>query len=182
MATICLYGAASNKIGEKYIEAVYDLGAKMAKRGHKMIYGAGASGLMGAAARGMTDNGGFVIGVTPHFLHTMEPIYDKCTQIINTETMSIRKEVMESNADAFIIAPGGVGTMDEFFEILTLKDLHQHTKPIVLFNVNGFYDALDSAIRGIYSKGFIREDVMKMFKLCNTADEILEEIEKGWES
>lgn len=178
MATICLYGAASNRIEDRYINAVYDLGTKMAQRGHRMVYGAGATGLMGAAARGMTDAGGYIIGVTPHFLHTMEPVYDKCSEIIDTKTMAQRKEIMEAHADAFIIVPGGVGTLDEFFQVLTLKDLHQHTKPIILLNVDGYYNEIEAALQAGYAKGFIREDVMKMYMLCDTTEEALEEIEK----
>ncbi len=140
MATICLYGAASDRISDDYRDDVFALGAEMGKRGHKMIYGAGATGLMGAAARGMDSVGGHVIGVTPHFMHELEPVYD-CTELINTETMAERKNIMEKYGEAFVIVPGGIGTFDEFFQVLTLKELGRlGKKPIVLFNVDGYYN------------------------------------------
>ena len=107
---ITLYGAASDRIDRAYIEGVEALGRAMAKRGHTMVFGAGSTGLMGAAARGMAAEGGQIIGVTPHFMHELEPVFAQCTEIIHTETMAERKNIMEEKADAFIIVPGGIGT------------------------------------------------------------------------
>ena len=123
---ITLYGAASDRIDKEYIEGVEELGREMARRGHVMVYGAGSTGLMGAAARGMHEENGKIIGITPHFMHKLEPISELCTELIATDTMAERKTIMEEKADAFIITPGGLGTLDEFFQILTLKVLQQH--------------------------------------------------------
>ena len=139
---ITLYGSASDRIDSAYIEGVEALGRAIAKRGHTMVFGAGSTGLMGAAARGMHAARGHIIGVTPHFMHTLEPISTLCTELIATETMAERKTIMEEKADAFIITPGGLGTLDEFFQILTLKILGRHDKPIVLYNINGYWDSL----------------------------------------
>jgi len=178
MSTICLYGAASSRIDDDYVEEVYLLGQEMGKRGFRMIYGAGASGLMGAAARGMTSVGGYVIGVTPRFMHKFEPIFD-CSEIIDTKTMARRKEVMEETADAFIVVPGGVGTFDEFFQILTLKELGQlGNKPIVLFNVNGYYDKLFDMMLHSNEQGFLRPALMSMFHVITDREEALDIIEK----
>ena len=103
--TICMYGAASDRIDSIYINAAEALGKEIAKRHHKLIYGGGASGLMGACANGVLENGGEVTGVVPTFMNKFEPIKSECTEIVRTETMSLRKEVMEENADAFVIAP-----------------------------------------------------------------------------
>lgn len=177
MATICLYGAASSRIDKNYIKDVENLGAEIARRGHSMIYGAGASGLMGAAARGMKDNGGYTIGVTPHFMHSFEPIFD-CSKIINTQTMAERKSIMEKYGEAFIVVPGGIGTYDEFFQILTLKELKQaEDKPIVLYNVNGYFDKLQELITDGIEKGFIRPVVPQLYHISDNPKEILNIIE-----
>ena len=175
---ITLYGAASDKIDGVYIKAVEELGREMAKRGHTMVFGAGASGLMGAAARGMSSEGGSIIGVTPHFMHLHEPVYDKCTEIINTETMAQRKTIMEELADAFIIVPGGIGTFDEFYQIITLKSLGRIDQPIVLFNVNGFWDNMLAVVGADIFKGFININVASCFTVCETPENTLDFLER----
>ena len=176
MSTICLYGAASDRIDKEYIKDVEELGKEMARRGHKMIYGAGSSGLMGAAARGMDSKNGHIIGVTPHFMHTFEPIYE-CTTLINTNTMSERKSIMEQYGEAFIIVPGGIGTYDEFFQILTLKELKQTDKPIVIYNVNGYFDKLQELLTDGIQKGFIRKVVPELYYITDNPQKALDIIE-----
>ncbi len=175
--TICMYGAASDRIDQKYITPVEELGREIGARYHKLIYGGGASGLMGACARGVARAGGTVIGVVPGFMSSYEPIFEGCTDIIKTETMGQRKQIMEDNADAFIIVPGGIGTFDEFFQVLTLRELDRHNEPIVLFNVEGFYDSLIQVIEECIEKGFIREKVRGLFSVCATGKEALNVIE-----
>lgn len=178
MATICVYGAASDRINAEFIECTEKLGRLIGERGHRIIYGAGASGLMGAVARGMQAAGGHIIGVTPHFMHKFEPVFD-CTEIIETKTMSERKNTMEAKADAFIVVPGGVGTFDEFFQILTLKELGQlGNKPIVIFNINGYFNELYDAMLTSQAKGFLRDSVIDMFVVCDTAEKVIEETER----
>ena len=175
MAVICLYGAARENIAPIFISETEKLGKLIAENGFKMIYGAGASGLMGAAARGVTLAGGYVIGVTPHFMHKFEPVFD-CTEIIETKTMAERKNVMEQNADAFIVVPGGVGTFDEFFQILTLKELGQlANKPIILFNIDGYYNELRELLFASGDKGFLRDGVLDLITFCDTAEETIAE-------
>lgn len=170
---VTLYGAASESIDRIYIERVEELGLALANEGHTMIFGGGASGLMGAAARGMKKGKGRIIGVIPHFIHEFEPIYDGCTEVIHTETMAERKDEMEGLADAFIIVPGGIGTFDELFQILTLKVLKQHDKPIILYNINGFWDGMLSVIGTDIFKGFISKSVADGFVLCETPESVL---------
>ena len=131
--TICVYGAASDNIDAIYMEETEKLGKEIAEHQHKIIYGGGASGLMGACARGVTQANGVIIGVVPFFMDGIEDLNDNCTEIIRTKTMSERKQIMEDRADAFVIVPGGIGTLDEFFQILTLVELKQKKAPIVLF-------------------------------------------------
>lgn len=174
---ITLYGAASENIDKAYKDAVFALGAEMAKRDHTMVFGAGAGGLMGAAARGVSSENGKIVGVTPHFMHEFEPVYANCTELIDTETMSERKNIMEEMADAFIIVPGGIGTFDEFFQIITLKILGRHDKPIILFNVNGFWDNMLSVIGSDIFKGFISINVASCFTVCESAKTAIDTLE-----
>lgn len=174
---ITLYGAASDRIDRVYIERVEELGRAMARRGHTMVFGAGSTGLMGAAARGMAAEGGHIIGVTPHFMHTLEPVSSNCTELIATETMAERKSIMEEKADAFVIVPGGIGTFDEFFQILTLKVLGRHSKPIILYNINGFWDNMISVIGTDLIKGFISTNTANCFCICETPESVFHEIE-----
>lgn len=174
---ITLYGAASDRIDRVYIDRVEALGRAMAHRGHTMVFGAGATGLMGAAARGMAEAGGKIIGVTPHFMHTLEPISAHCTELIATETMAQRKDIMEEKADAFVIVPGGIGTFDEFFQILTLRVLGRHNKPIILYNINGFWDNILAVIGTDLIKGFISPEVANCFSICETPESVFHEIE-----
>ena len=175
---ITLYGAASDRIQELYVKATEELGFEMAKRGHTMVFGAGSTGLMGAAARGMHKGGGRIIGVTPHFMHKLEPISELCTELIATETMAERKLLMEEKADAFVIVPGGVGTLDEFYQILTLRVLGRMEKPIILYNTNGFWNSTLAVIKEGVDKGFISPDALMDFALCDTPQEVFDVLEK----
>lgn len=174
---ICLYGASSNDIDKVYITASQKLGKSMAKRSHTLIYGAGAGGVMGATARGVTAGGGKVIGVVPTFFNVDGMLYDKCDELIKTATMRERKQVMEDKADAFIMAPGGIGTFDEFFEMLTLKQLSRHTKAMAIFNVNGYFDNLISLMEHAISENFVNPACRELFKVFSDIDSMLDYLE-----
>ncbi len=174
---ITLYGAASESIDRAYMDGVEALGRVMAQRGHTMVFGAGGTGLMGAAARGVHEGGGRIIGVTPHFMHELEPVSELCTELIGTETMAERKYEMERLADAFVIVPGGVGTFDEFFQILTLRVLDRHQKPIVLYNINGFWDSMVDVIREGVEKGFISPIATLVIRVCDTPEAVFDALE-----
>ena len=176
---ICVYGAASPTIDKDYIEKVEKLGAEMASRGHSLVFGGGANGLMGAAARGVHSNGGRIVGIIPKFFddESVEAIYDQCDELIFTETMRERKQAMEDSSDAFIVVPGGIGTFEEFFEILTLKQLCRHNKPIALYNINGYYDELNDVMEQAMKKNFIRDNCAVLYKLTEDPKELLKYIE-----
>ncbi len=176
--TICVYGAASNQIDSVFITETEKLGEEIARRHHQIIYGGGASGVMGACARGAAREGGAVIGVVPNFMDEFEVINTNCTQIIRTETMSQRKDTMEHHADAFIIAPGGIGTFDEFFQILTLVELKRKNAPIAIYNTDGYYDDLITFMKKCTDKGFIRERTLTFFRVCSTAKETVDALEE----
>ena len=174
---ICLFGASSEDINKIYFEEVEKLGKMMASRGHGMVFGGGATGLMGAAVRGLTEKGGNSIGVAPRFFDQPGVLFENCTEFIFTDTMRQRKQHMEDLSDAFIIVPGGIGTFEEFFEILTLKQLGRHDKPIAVFNINHYYDDIENIIKKASDEGFLKKIHLDIFKVSDNAEELLDYIE-----
>lgn len=176
---ICVYGAASNKIDKEYINAVILLGQKMAKRGHNLVFGAGGTGLMGAIARGVSEGGGKIKGVIPTFFieRDVEVISKYCDEVVYTEDMRDRKEEMENSADAFIVVPGGIGTFEEFFEILTLKQLERHNKPIAVYNFADYYKELNAMMEASIEKQFINEACRTLYTTFDDMDAMLDFIE-----
>ena len=120
---ICVFGASSRDLKQVYYDEAFALGAILAKRGHSIVFGGGTSGLMGSAARGAKSQGGYLIGVAPKFFDEPGVLYEGCDEMVFTETMSERKKAMEDMSEAFVTLPGGIGTFEEFFEALTLKQL-----------------------------------------------------------
>jgi uncharacterized protein (TIGR00730 family) len=139
---LCLFGAASDAVPQVYITEIESLGEALAARGHSLLFGGGSTGMMGAAARGVHRLGGRIVGVAPSFFDRPGVLSELCDERIITQTMDERKAILEERADAFIVAPGGIGTLDEFFEVLTLKQLGRHQKPIIIYNVRGYYTPL----------------------------------------
>lgn len=176
---ICVYGAASSKIDEKYVDDVYALAKHLGERGHSLVFGAGSQGLMGAAARGFKETGAKVFGVIPKFFeeNDYEGIYYQADELHFTETMAERKQMMEDECDAFVIVPGGIGTFEEFFQVLTLKQLGRHKKAIAVYNSFGYYDELEKIMEETIKKGFVNEECKKIYKILNTAEEVAEYIE-----
>lgn len=176
---ICVFGAASRKIEKKYLDATYDLGVEIGKRGHSLVYGAGDSGVMGSVAQGAKKSGGKVVGIIPEFFReeSIEPIFDGCDQVIYTKTMQDRLLNMENMADAFVIAPGGIGTMQEFFEVLTLKQLGRHKKPIAIFNCYGFYNTIEQFIYESMNKKFIRANCDLLYLTFTDFEEMFDYME-----
>ena len=176
---ICVYGAASSLIDKSYLEAGKELGRKMAERGHGLVFGGGSHGMMGALAEGEFEKSGYILGVIPKFFHESNPevSFDNCSEYIYTDTMRERKRFLEEKSDAFIVSPGGIGTLDEFFEILTLKQLGRHNKAIVLYNINGFFDELESMMTKSINQHFITDDCKELYKVCSNIDEMLDYIE-----
>ncbi len=163
---ICVFGAASPKVDIEYITAAEKLGEAIAKRGHELVFGAGAHGLMGAVARGTKVAGGKVTGVIPHFFldEDIEPIFEYCDELIITKDMAERKDKMDELSDAFIITPGGIGTFEEFFQMLVLKQLDRHNKPMAVYNVNGYYFGIEALMHTGAEEAFLRENTLKLYK------------------
>lgn len=175
---ICVYGASSNIIDSAYLAAGEALGRAMAKKGHGLVFGGGASGMMGAVARGMTAENGTILGIAPSFFNVDGILYDKCTEFIYTETMRQRKQIMEERADAFVMTPGGIGTFEEFFEILTLKQLGRHNKPIAVLNTGGYYDNLWRMMQTAVEQNFMKAACLDLCGMFDDVDALVTYLEE----
>lgn len=173
---ICVYGASSDRLDSVYYEQAEKLGQLMAEAGCTLVFGGGKTGLMGACARGARAAGGKTIGISPRFFD--EPgILDKaCDEFYFTETMRERKQLMEEKSDAFIALPGGIGSYEEFFEILTLKQLGRHAKPIALLSTADYYAPFYAMLEHTAKLGFMSESCLDIFRLCKSPAEALEHV------
>ncbi len=168
---ICVYGASSKAIADDYIKAGEETGNLLAERGHIVVFGGGGSGLMGAVARGSKQAGGKVIGIAPSFFNVDGILYESCDEFHYTETMRERKQLMEDLSDGFLMTPGGIGTFEEFFEILTLRQLGKHQKPIAVLNTDGYFSSLIKMIDDAIAGGFMTEKNRTLFAVCDTPAE-----------
>ncbi len=177
---ICVFGSASDEIGKIYIEAVEKLGEGLAVRGHDLVFGAGECGLMGAAARGFKRKGARLIGVVPEYFkeNLIETLCLDCDELIYTKTMAQRKQTMINRSDVFVVTPGGMGTFDELFEIITLKQLDMLFKPIILYNINGYYDDMKKMIDTAISQKFIKERARNKYVCIDDGNGVLNYIDK----
>ena len=176
---ICIYGASSTLIDPKYIEETEILGEVLAGKGHGLVFGGGTEGLMGAAARGFARKGGEIIGIAPTFFLNVDGIlYDQCTEFIYTETMRERKQLMEEKSDAFLVTPGGIGTFEEFFEILTLKQLGRHTKPILIYNIMGYFDSMKAMMEDAIEKKFMKDTCRELYTFVDTPEAVIDYLQK----
>ncbi len=168
---ICVFGASGDNLDSVYFEAAFNTGREIARAGHTLIFGGGNGGLMGACARGVSSLNGDIIGIAPRFFDEPGVLYRECTDFIYTDTMAQRKKLMEDRCDAFIVLPGGIGTFEEFFEALTLKQLGQMCKPIAVLNTAEYYNsllrALDTAVEG----GFLSRACLSLFTVCGKPGE-----------
>ena len=161
--SVCVYCGSRDGADPRHAKAVEALGRGIAARGWRLVYGAGDVGLMGRVARAVQAGGGDTFGVIPAHLEAAEVGKRDLGRFVVTETMHERKKVMFMNADAILVAPGGAGTMDEFFEVLTWAQLGLHAKPIVLLNVAGVWDPLLAMMDGIVSAGFADASLLELF-------------------
>ena len=174
---ICVYGASGSELAPEYFQAAHELGVLLASGGHTLIFGGGQGGLMGACAEGAAEHGGEIVGVAPRFFDEPGILFPRCTRFLFTETMRERKQIMEDESDAFIILPGGIGTLEEFFETLTLKQLGRHGKPMAVLNTLQYYDAMYRMLETAADGGFMSRNCLLLFALCNTPAEALDHVE-----
>lgn len=174
---VCVYCSASNKIAPNYFALAVDLAAALAQRGDTLVYGGSSVGLMGELARTMQAHGARVVGIIPQSLVDMEVAYNQCDELLVTENMRQRKAAMEARADAFIALPGGVGTLEEVFEIMAARSLNLLQKPLVLLNFEGFYDPLIRLLEHMQSADFLRIGYDTMVHFAPTVNDALDHID-----
>lgn len=174
---ICIYGASGDRLDASYFEAARALGQELGRRGHSLLFGGGAHGLMGACAEGAAETGAEIVGIAPRFFDEPGVLFAGCTRFIWTESLRERKAAMEDGAEAFVVLPGGIGTLEEFFETLTLKQLGLHGKPIALLNTRGYFDTLRALLEQAAEGGFMSRGCLKLCAFCAEPGEALAYVE-----
>src|SRR5688500_15801002 len=174
---LCVYCASSDPLDPKYYDAASELGREMVLRGCGLVYGGGKTGIMGAIARAVKQNGGRVVGVTPEFMKARELAYDEADELVTVITMRERKLLMETRADAFVALPGGWGTLEEILEILTLRQLDVVKKPCVFLNQDGFYDPLLQLFDRMLAENFFKPSNLDRFRVAPTVSDVFKQIE-----
>lgn len=169
----CVYCGSSSTSNPLYDAPTIDLGQSLAKSGITLVYGGGSPGLMGKVANSCMDAGGKVIGIIPDHILKLEVRHNQLTELHVVDNMHTRKMMMAEKADAFVIMPGGLGTLDEAFEIMTWKYLGVHNKPIIIANIDGYWDPLIALIQHMHNNNFLREDHMKTFTEAKSVQEVM---------
>ncbi len=172
--TICVFCGSSPGADPRYAQAARELGKRIAEAGFALVFGGGNIGLMGETARAVRDGGAPVIGILPAFLRHLEPPLKSAEELIILPDLFQRKDRMIAMSDAFVLLPGGLGTLDEFFEVVTAAQLHVHSKPIVAVNIAGFYDPLRALLDHVIAQGFARPEVHTLYKFADTPQQALD--------
>lgn len=177
MKSICVYCGSSEDIDPAYRQVAKDLGQAIAEHGDQLIYGGGSVGLMGDCARAVHEFGGKVVGVIPESLSTVEIAYHNADELIVTQTMRERKQIMDDRADAFVVLPGGFGTLEELAEILVLKILKYTDRPLIVVNPDGFYDPLIELFNHFAEQRFAKTKHLELVRFVETVDDVYGEIQ-----
>ncbi len=182
--TICIFCASSPKVAPCYFEAAAQLSKTLVKEGHTILFGGGSKGLMGIIADTALAENGTVIGIIPHFMKEVEWDHPGVSEMILVASMAERKKLLLEKADAVVALPGGCGTLEELSEAISAKRLGLFTKPIVIFNQNGFYDPLLEMLDTMVKEHFMRMDHMQIWSVVQAVDEVLPAIEQApvWDS
>jgi uncharacterized protein (TIGR00730 family) len=166
--SICVYCSSSDRVDQHFFDAADELGRLIATRGHRLVYGGASVGLMGHMARSVKRHGGHITGVIPRHMGDIEFEFEGSDLLVRTPCIRTRKAEMEARSDAFIVLPGGIGTLEEAFEVLTLRLLDRHAKPIIFVNVNGFYDGLFTFLDHLHAQRFNRAATRSHYAVAAT--------------
>ncbi|MDA1238288.1 MAG: TIGR00730 family Rossman fold protein [Proteobacteria bacterium] len=172
LRSVCVFCGSRFGNDPQYTLVAQELGKLIGINGLRLVYGAGDVGLMGEIAKATQENGGKILGVIPNHLLKLEVAKTDLDTFIVTENMHERKKVMFSNSDIIVVMPGGVGTLEEFFEVLTWKQLGLHTKDIILLNVEGFWNNLVGLIEGLVESKFANKKILSQFIVVNSVKEL----------
>jgi uncharacterized protein (TIGR00730 family) len=179
MQTICIYCASSTQVKPSYFEATAHLAKILAAENFSIVYGGGSKGLMGQLADSMLEAGGKITGVIPRFMCEVEWNHKALTELILVETMHERKEKMAMMADAVVALPGGCGTMEELLEVITWKRLGIFTKPIVIVNIEGYFEQLIAMLNRAVDENFMREEHRQMWQVVENVEDVLAAIQNS---
>jgi uncharacterized protein (TIGR00730 family) len=182
LPSVCVFCSSSNAVDAAYHAAAAETGSLLARAGFSLIYGGTRIGLMGAVARAARDGGAPVTGIVPEHIRAHVPDCEDPEALIVTPDMRQRKAQMEARADAFLTLPGGFGTLEEVLEVLTLKQLGLHRKPIVFLNTRGFFDPLSALFDELYRQSFAREEYRALYRFASTPAEAIGQIRDGLEA
>ena len=174
---ICVYGASSDNIAEEYKQAAYQLGKSLAAKGWNCINGAGAAGVMRAVSDGFLDGGAKAVGIIPQFMVDNGWHYSRLSEIISTPDMHQRKQMMAQRSQCSIAMPGGCGTLEELLEIITWKQLSLYNKPIVIFNINGFFDSILQQLEHCIAQQFMKPTHKHLWFTAHNVQQIVDYIE-----
>jgi uncharacterized protein (TIGR00730 family) len=178
MKSLTVYCSSSRTVPKVYFDAAAELGAAIASHGWTLIYGGNAIGPMGHLADAVRSAGGKVVGITPRVLVDEGVADQQCQELLVTESLRQRKELMEQRGDAFLAMPGGLGTLEELFEIIVARQLHAHDKPIVLLNIDNYYAPLLAMIDHGIERQFIRPKVRRLYFVATTVAEAVDHLYK----
>ena len=170
--TICVYCSSSDTVDDVFFDAARKLGTLIGQRGDTLVFGGGRIGLMGEVARAVHAAGGRVIGVIPESMRDDEVDYTDADELIWTDHMRTRKQAMDDRADAFVALPGGLGTLEELAEILVLKQLRYHRKPVAILNADGFYDPLLDLFDHMIQASFARDKVRSLWHVSESPESV----------
>ncbi|MEM6750541.1 MAG: TIGR00730 family Rossman fold protein [Planctomycetota bacterium] len=176
---VAVFCSSSDRIDPGFVATAEDLGRRLAERGHELVWGGGRSGLMGAVARAAQAAGGRVIGVIPESMMEVEVAYTDADELLVVPDMRTRKHEMDVRADAFLVLPGGFGTLEELSEILVGRVLAHHMRPVVLLDDRGFYGPLLSLFDHFVQQGFASPGHLTHLQVVSTLDRALEAVESG---
>ncbi len=174
--SICVYCGSRPGNAHEFTDVATQVGTWIGTHGGQLVYGGGRNGLMGTVADATLEAGGRVIGVIPQALVDKEQAHHGCTELRIVETMHERKRIMAEHADAFLALPGGIGTLEEFFEVWTWRQLGYHDKPVGLLNMNGYYDKLLAFLQTSVSSGFMSEWLMPLISVDTQPEPLLESL------
>ncbi|WP_201549543.1 TIGR00730 family Rossman fold protein [Psychrobacter sp. Pi2-1] len=174
MPLVAVYCGSRLGNGDVYEQAARELGSALANNGMGLVYGGASIGLMGAVADEVINGGAQAVGVIPTFMLKHEIAHERLTRLHLTDTMHTRKTVMAEYADAFITLPGGLGTLEEIMEIATWRQLYQHEKPMIILNINGFYDRMIEHLKYTTEQGFMKQEDLDRLVVCNTISEAID--------
>jgi uncharacterized protein (TIGR00730 family) len=177
MARICVFCASSQRLDQRWLDLAHDLGVEIGRRGHELVSGGGCVGMMGAVADGAREGGARTYGVIPQTPVDLEVADTKSDELVVTDGMASRKTLLIERADAFVVLPGGLGTLDELFEVWTTATLDLHRKPILLLDHEGFYGGLLQWLRTLASQEFVRSTAMSMLLTARDVPTSLDLIE-----